>query len=96
MSNGRSNAHTSAEEENERQAALQKWLTEAAGAKIKAALEDASLPFIERDAGDDEQLGPLDHLMADYDPIIDVGTGSRFLSEEIKHPLRCSASWRKG
>ena len=73
------------EEENKRQAALQTWLKETASAKIKAAVEDASLLFIERDAGDDEQLGSLDHTAADYDPIIDVGTGSRFLSQEIKH-----------
>jgi hypothetical protein len=69
-------------EETERKAALLKWANQIADVVIAAVLEDIALHFIEGDADDDEQLDSVD-LTGDYDPIIDVQTGSR-LSETIK------------
>ena len=76
-------AEQTAREETKSKAALLKWADETADAVIAAILDDIALHFIEDEADDDgKQLGLLD-LMGDYDPIIDLQTGSR-LSDVIK------------
>ena len=69
-------------EESKHKAALLKWAVETADLVISAAIDDAALHFLEGDSGDDEQSGSLD-LTGDYDPIIEIKTGSR-LSEIIR------------
>jgi len=71
-----------AAEETKHKAVLLKWAVETADLVIAAAIDDAALHFLEGDSGDDEQSGSLD-LTGDYDPIIEIKTGSR-LSEIIR------------
>src|SRR6516162_594351 len=70
------------QQETKHKAALLKWANEIADVVIAAVLDDVALRFIESKADDDGQLSTTD-LTGDYDPIVDVKTGSR-LSDAIK------------
>ena len=84
------------EEENKRQAALQTWLKETASAKIKAAVEDASLLFIERDAGDmNSSARSTTRLLITIRSLM-WGQVYDFCRRRLSMPLRCSVSRRKG
>jgi uncharacterized protein (DUF927 family) len=70
-----------ADEETELKNEMFRWADDVASKVIKAALEDAGLPFL--DDLKDEELGSLDLTGQEYNPIIDEKTGAR-LSESIE------------
>jgi hypothetical protein len=70
-----------ADEETELKNEMFRWADDVASKVIKAALEDAGLPFL--DDLKDEELGSLDLTGQEYDPIIDEKTGAR-LSDAIE------------
>ena len=70
-----------ADEETELKKEMFRWADNIASKVIRAALEDAGLPFL--DDLNDEELGSLDLTGQEYDPIIDEKTGAR-LSDAIE------------
>jgi hypothetical protein len=70
-----------ADEETKIKVAMLAWADDIASKVIRAALEDAGLPFL--DDLRDEELGSLDLTGQEYDPIIDEKTGAR-LSDAIE------------
>jgi hypothetical protein len=81
-----------ADDETRIKADMLAWAGDIASKVIQAALEDAALRF--HDNGEDEELGSLDLVGQEYDPIINEKTGARLsdaieeFAENIQQPAK--------